>query len=179
LSLLTGGRSNATTSATLATAVVVIVAGVLGVLRVHSGSAERQQWTATVVAADLAIATMVVALLTAVGAAARRPRVAARTTASVMEADSAGTAGGRWPRLEYVPVETLGVREPRTAGGRRREQVPYVPRAELDPRLREALGVHRFVLVHGPAGVRHRPGHPPGPGRPGVHRHRPRSTVGR
>jgi TPR repeat protein len=138
--------------AALVAALVVVAAAAFVVGLVHAGSAERQQRTATVVAADLAAAALVVTLLGVLVAAARRRHAATAAATAMMDADAAGTTGGRWPRLEHVPLQTLGVREPRTSAGRRRGQLPYVPRAELDRHLREVLGEHRFVLVHGPAG---------------------------
>ncbi len=129
----------------------VVVAVVVAVLRIHSGTAAEQDLTATVVAGDAAVVTLGISLFALLGNRVRKARAVASRRAALLSADAVGTAGGQLPRLGQVKLEALGVREPRTAGGGIRPQLPYVPRQGLEDRLREALGQHRFVLVHGHA----------------------------
>lgn len=146
-------RSSAALAAAAPGTVVVVAAVVLTVRRIHTGSADQQDLTATVVAGDLAAVALAVTLLGLLWAGVRRARAGVAARASLLEADAVGTHLGRWPRLGRASLETLGVREPRTSAGRRRAQLPYVPRRTMDRRLRDALGGHWFVLVHGPAAV--------------------------
>ena len=97
-----------------------------------------------VLALTLTVVAAVLAWLRQAGAAERRQRDAV--------AGTAGALDGRWPVLgEIVDLERLGVRVPRESSRARRPQLPYAGRHLLDGQLREALTLHRFVLVHGPS----------------------------
>ena len=104
----------------------------------------------------LVTATVVLALAAAVSSVMvvviERRRGAAAIAARLAVTAAVGATGDRWPVLGQVELDVLGVRLPRESPGRPRAQLPYVPRA-ADADLREVLGTHRFVLVHGPAAV--------------------------
>lgn len=135
---------------------MLVTAGVLGVVVWwdHSGSGAHQDHISTLTGGDTGVVAVACTVLAAVvtwwswagrGERRRRDAVAA----------SAGGRGGRWPLLGEVvdreELETLGVRAPRESTRARRPQLPYAGRHLLDGRLREALTLHRFVLVHGPS----------------------------
>lgn len=145
------GRWTAAVSVAAALAATAVVAAVVvEVLRIHSGTAAEQNLTATTVAGDLALAALALTVLGLLAAAVRRTRAAASRREALLADNAYGTTGGRWPQLDQLDLETLGVRPAQAADGSTRAQLPYVPR-RLDEQLDEDLQGHRFVLVLGPA----------------------------